>query len=97
VNARKESSSHPAGSGELQTITVRLSKALLQKARALAARRSISLRALLAVELERLVKSDEDYQRAMVDAIVLMKKGLDLGGEHRLDRDALHDRQGSRI
>jgi hypothetical protein len=40
--------------------------------------------------------AEDDYERAMKEALALMEKGFDLGGTHKLDRDALHDRKASR-
>ena len=40
--------------------------------------------------------ADDDYERAMKEALALMEKGFHLGGTHKLDRDALHDRKAAR-
>ena len=75
-----------------QNLTVSLSRDTLQKAKVLAARRSTSVSRLLAEQIEALVGEEEAYERAMHEALALMKKGLHLGGKHTLDRDALHER-----
>jgi HSP90 family molecular chaperone len=77
---------------EKQNITLRLSKQTLQKARVLAAKRSTSISGLLTSQIEQLAETEDDYERAMRDAFALMKKGFHLGGVHKLDRDALHER-----
>ncbi len=51
---------------------------------------------LRASEIEQFVDTDDDYARAMRDALARMEKGFHLGGTHRLDRDALHDRNAFR-
>lgn len=78
---------------EMQNLTVRLSRQTIQKARVLAAKRATSISGLVAEQIEQLSKSDEDYQKAMADAIALMEKGFHLGGEHKFNRDELHDRR----
>jgi predicted transcriptional regulator len=77
---------------EMQEITVRLSKQTLQKAQILAARQSTSVSFLLASQIDRLVDAEDDYERAMQRAFARMDKGFHLGGVHKLDRDALHER-----
>jgi hypothetical protein len=77
---------------EKQNITLRLSRKTIQKARVLAARRSTSISGLLASQIEQLADTDDDYERAMQEALALMNPGFDLGGTHKLDRAALHER-----
>ena len=77
---------------EKQNITLRLSKQTIHKARVLAAHRSTSISGLLTSQIEQLAETEDDYERAMRDAFALMKKGFHLGGVHKLDRDALHER-----
>jgi hypothetical protein len=36
--------------------------------------------------------AEEDYERAMRDAMARMEKGFPMGEIHKLDREALHDR-----
>lgn len=81
---------------EKQNITLRLSRETLQKARVLAAQRSTSISGLLTSQIEQLANSDEAYDQAMNDAIALFDQSLPLGGIHKLDRDALHDRSHER-
>jgi len=77
---------------EKQNITLRLSRETIQKARVLAARRATSISGLLTRQLEELANADDEYERAMRGALKLMEKGFRLGGKHKLDRDALHER-----
>jgi|HubBroStandDraft_1064217.scaffolds.fasta_scaffold238380_2 hypothetical protein len=75
-----------------QNVTVTLSRQILRKARELAARRAISISALLAEQLEALVGEDEAYERAKRQALALLDKGFSLGGALRTTRDELHER-----
>ena len=77
---------------EKQNITLRLSKQTIQKARVLAAKRSTSISGLLTSQIEQLAETEDDYDRAMNRAFARMEKGFHLGGVHKLDRDALHER-----
>jgi len=77
---------------EKKNITLRLSKRTLQKARVLAAKRSTSISGLLTSQIEQLAETEDDYERAMDRAFARMEKGFHLGGVHKLDRDALHER-----
>ena len=81
----------PALDGK-QNITLRLSRQTIQKARVLAAQRSTSISGLLTSQIEKLTEKEDDYERAMDRAFARMKKGFHLGGVHKLDRDALHER-----
>jgi hypothetical protein len=81
---------------EKQNITVRLSKQTIQKARVLAARRSTSISGLLASQIEELAAEEDAYDHAMKHAIAMMEKGFHLGGVHKIDREALHDRNSLR-
>jgi hypothetical protein len=47
-------------------------------------------------QTERLGSADDDYKRTMRRALTRMEKGFHLGGTHKLDRDALHDRKAAR-
>jgi len=74
-----------------QTVTIRLSRDVLSKAKALAARRRISISELLAEQLELLMGSEEDYDRAERQARLLLERGFHMGGAIA-GRDELHDR-----
>jgi len=75
-----------------QNVTVSLSKHTLQKARVLAARRSTSISALLAEQIETLVGEEEAYERAERQALTLLEQGFHLGEVIRATRDQLHER-----
>lgn len=77
---------------EKQNITLRLSKQTVQKARILAAQRSTSISGLLTSQIEQLVSKEDEYERAMNRALARMEKGFHIGGVHKMDRDALHER-----
>jgi hypothetical protein len=72
-------------------ITVAIEPALLKKARAVAARRGLSVSALLAEELRALVSEDAHYTAASKRAISLFATPLALGGRP-LAREAIHQR-----
>jgi len=72
-------------------ITVAIEPQLLKKARALAARRGLSVSALLADELRSLVDEDRAYEVARRRALGLLSRPLPLGGKP-LSREAIHDR-----
>lgn len=74
-----------------QNVTISLSKAVIKKAKILAAKRTTSLSALLAEQVETLVNDDDRYERASASAIARMERGLALGGG-RMGRDELHER-----
>ena len=73
-------------------ITLAIEGTLLKRARALAARRGLSVSALLADELRALVAEDAAYASAERTAAGLLQDGLPLGGARVTDRAALHDR-----
>ena len=74
-----------------QNITLSLEKSVIRNAKVLAAERSLSVSALLAQELIRLVKQDHEYKLARLSAIDDLEQGLQLGGKP-LNREALYDR-----
>jgi|HubBroStandDraft_4_1064222.scaffolds.fasta_scaffold2537616_2 hypothetical protein len=76
-----------------QNITLRLSRETIRKARILAAQRSTSISGLLSSQIEKLANGEDEYERAMKSAIERMEHGFHLGGEHKLDRDSLHERR----
>ena len=75
-----------------QNITLRLSRETIQKARVLAAQRGTSISGLLTSQIEQLANSEDEYEKDMREALALMDPGFDLGGTHKLDRAALHER-----
>ena len=74
-----------------QNITLSLEKSILKDAKVLAAEQSMSVSALLAQELVRLVKQDRAYRQARLSAIDDLEQGLQLGGS-TLDRESIYDR-----
>ena len=81
-----------ANGNRKQNVTIRLDRKTIESAKIIAARRSTSLSALLACQIERLVGDEESYERAKKRALILLDQGFDLGGKIRIDRDKLHDR-----
>ena len=76
---------------EKQNITLSLEKELLQKARVLAARRSISVSRLLSEELTRIVREADAFDQARLAALEALEYGFCLGGKPA-SREDLHDR-----
>jgi len=75
-----------------QNLTISMDRDTVRKAKVLAARRSTSISALVAAQIEALVGEDESYERAKRQAMMLLERGFHLGGTHRADRTALHER-----
>jgi len=75
-----------------QNVTISLSPETVRKARILAARRSTSISALLAQQIEALTGEDEAYERAGRSCVSPMRQGFDLGGVITASRDELHER-----
>lgn len=73
-------------------ITIRVDPRVAAKARRIAAQRSISIGDLVAERIQSLVEDDEAYDIARREAVKLLKRGWHLGGEHKMDRDTLHER-----
>jgi len=76
-----------------QNITVAIDGALLKRARAIAARRGLSVSALLADELRALVADDTAFESARRQAVAALQDGLALGGARITDRESLHERR----
>jgi len=64
-----------------RNITISLDQDLLRKARVLAAHRGTSVSRLLAEALTRIVTQSERYERAKVQALRDLERGLCLGGK----------------
>ena len=79
-----------------QNITVAIEKDLLQRVKAIAARRGKSVSGLLAQELEKLVERDTEYTQAKRRALARLKSPFRLGGQGMGDREALHERESLR-
>jgi hypothetical protein len=87
----KEGSVADSKKGGKQNLTISLDRKTIQKAKVVAARRSMSISGLLADQIEILVGEEEAYQRAERQAITLLDRGLNLGAM-RASRDELHER-----
>lgn len=92
VTLQSERPTRQSGKDGKQNITLRLSKETIRKARILAAKQSTSISGFLTREIETAVDRDQEYERDMDRAFAIMRKGFHLGGVHKLDRDALHER-----
>jgi hypothetical protein len=75
-----------------QNVTVSLTPQTMQKAKALAAKRSTSISGLLAAQIDALVEADEAYEKSHRAALELMEHGFHLGGVHTVRREELHER-----
>ena len=73
-------------------VTLKLDAELLRQARILAAERGSSISALLAAQLEKVVRERKDYEKAKRKALALMRKGFDLRYKPPASRDELHER-----
>jgi hypothetical protein len=76
-----------------QNITLAVDKSLLKKARGYAARRGMSVSAMLAGELEKLVAREAAYEDAKTKALALLAAPFHLGGAKMADRESLHERK----
>ncbi len=75
-----------------RNITVQLDEATVQRARVAAARRGSSISRLVTEQIEALARQDDDYDRAMHDALAELGRGYDLGGGPYPSRDELYER-----
>ena len=80
------------GTATKQNLTVSLSPIIIQKAKVVAAKRSTSVSALIADQLEALVNSDEAYEASRRSALMRMEKGFSMGVEKLPARAELYDR-----
>lgn len=67
-----------------QNLTVRLDDGTIRKAKVLAAKRATSISRLVAEEIDRLVREDEAYEQARVEALADLESPMNLGSEGRL-------------
>ena len=79
-----------------QNITLSMEKPLLQRTRIAAARRGMSVSALLAEELRVLVEREDAYEEAKAKALAGLTNAPALGDARIRNRGALHDRDGLR-
>jgi hypothetical protein len=75
-----------------QNVTVSLSVQTVHKAKVLAAKRSTSISALVAEQIESLANEDDAYELAAPAAIALMQQGFHMGGGPKVSREELHER-----
>jgi hypothetical protein len=75
-----------------QNVTISLDRQTVRKAKILAAKRDTSISGLVAAQIDALVVEDEAYDQAKRLALALLDQGFHLGGRHRIDRNALHER-----
>jgi hypothetical protein len=75
-----------------RNITIQLDEATVQKARVAAAKRGSSISRLLTEQIDLLARQDDDYDRAMEDALAELDRGFDLGGSPYPARDTVYDR-----
>jgi metal-responsive CopG/Arc/MetJ family transcriptional regulator len=80
---------------ERQNVTLSLPKSLLRKAKAVAAEEDKSLSELIREFLEKKVKEDAEYERAMEEHLKILKKGFDFGTKGKITwtREELHERR----
>ena len=80
---------------EIQNVTLSLPKALLKKAKAVAANEEKSLSQLMKESLEEKVRGESGYREARERQIILLKKGFDFGtkGHVMISREGLHERR----
>ena len=81
-----------AKSDKKQVVMIRLDESTLRKVRILAARCSTSVEDLLALQIELLAGQEEAYERADLQAAILLDQGFHLGGRIRAKRDKIHER-----
>jgi predicted transcriptional regulator len=73
-------------------ITLKLDQDLLRKARVLAAEKDTSVSALLAQQLERIIRQREGYDEAKKRALARLKRGYHLGYKPPASRDEFYER-----
>ncbi len=73
-------------------ITLKLDRDLLRKARVLAAEEGTSVSALLAQQLEKIIREREGYEQAKRRALARLKRGYSLGYKPPASRDEFYER-----
>ena len=84
------------GEGARRNITVSLDRDLIRRLKILAARRSMSISALVSGEIVRLVEEDDAYEQAKSKALSLLDEPFRSGNARVVDRSNLHDRKDLR-
>jgi hypothetical protein len=76
-----------------RNLTVKLDETTIRKAKIVAAKRSTSVSRLVAHEIDRLVREDDAYEQARIEALADLESGFDMGSDGRLpSREAAYDR-----
>ncbi len=76
-----------------RNLTVRLDGGTIRKAKVLAAKRSTSVSRLVADEIDRIIREDEAYEQARIEALADLDSGFDLGSGGSLPlRESVYDR-----
>lgn len=75
-----------------QNLTIRLDRETIKKAKVVAAKRSLSISALVAHQIEVLVGEEEAYEQAKRQAFAMLDAGFHMGDVIRVSRDELHER-----
>lgn len=73
-------------------ITLKLDTSLLREAKILAAEEGTSISAMLAAQLERVVRDQKTYDRARRRALARLREGMNLHWTGPGSRDELHER-----
>ena len=73
-------------------ITLKLDSSLLREAKILAAEEGTSISAMLAEQLEQLVRRRSGYERARKRALARLSEGMNLQWKKPRSRDELHER-----
>jgi hypothetical protein len=76
--------------GTKRNLTVQLDEEVIRRAKALAARRGMSVSGLVAQQIAELTAAEERYQRARESALATMDRARDRGGRQWV-RDELYD------
>jgi predicted transcriptional regulator len=75
-----------------RNLTIQLDESVIQKARIVATRRSMSISRLVSEEIEKTAKKDNYWQAAKKAALAQLDQPFHLGGRALPDREALHSR-----
>jgi len=76
-----------------RNLTIKLDELTIRKAKVVAAKRSTSVSRLVAEEIDRLVREDDQYEQARIEALADLESGWDLGSEGVLPpREGAYDR-----
>ena len=75
-----------------RNLTVQLDESVIQKARVVAARRSISISRLVREEIEKAALNDAVWNAAKKRALARLRQPFNLGGGPLPTRESLHER-----